>query len=97
MILSIVKYGNPVLRKKGVRIERITADIERLILDMLDTMHVARGVGLAAQQVGHALQLAIVDVTGLVDRPSTLHLEGHPANASWVATSTVPPGITYAR
>jgi peptide deformylase len=79
MLLSIVKYGHPVLRKKGARIERITPEIERLILDMLETMRIARGVGLAAQQVGHALQLAIVDVTGVVDRPSTLHLEGQPA------------------
>src|SRR5258708_27897660 len=80
MVLPIVKYGDPVLRKKGARIERVTADIERLILDMMETMHIARGVGLAAQQVGHALQLTIVDVTGVVDRPSTLHLDGQPAN-----------------
>jgi peptide deformylase len=82
MLLSIVKYGNPVLRKKGARIETVTPDIERLIADMLETMRVARGVGLAAQQVGHALQLAIVDVTGATDRPSTLHLENQPADVA---------------
>ena len=80
MLLSIIKYGHPVLRKKGARIERVTAEIERLISDMMETMRIARGVGLAAQQVGHALQLTIVDVTGVVDRPSTLHLEGQPAD-----------------
>jgi peptide deformylase len=80
MLLSIVKYGHPVLRQKGARIEKITADIERLITDMLDTMHVARGVGLAAQQVGQALQLTILDVTGVSDRPSTLEIEGKPAD-----------------
>jgi len=69
-----------VLRKKGARIEKVTADIERLILDMIETMRIARGVGLAAQQVGCALQLAIVDVTGVADRPSTLDVEGRPVN-----------------
>ncbi len=95
MILPIVRYGHPVLRKKGARIEKVTADIERLILDMLDTMHVARGVGLAAQQVGHALQLAILDVTGVVDRPSTLHVDGKPANMeSFMPVVLINPEIT---
>lgn len=76
MILPIVKYGDPVLRKKGARIDSITPEIEGLIADMKETMYAAKGVGLAAQQVGHALQLAIVDVTGVTDRPSTLRLQG---------------------
>lgn len=76
MKLSVVKYGNPVLRKKGERIERVTPEIKRLIEDMLETMHEARGIGLAAQQVGRALQLTVVDVSGVEDRPSTLKVDG---------------------
>jgi peptide deformylase len=79
MVLPIVKYGSPVLRKKGARIEKITPEIKQLVADMIDAMHAARGVGLAAQQVGHALQLAIVDVTGVTDRPSTLEWKGRPS------------------
>lgn len=79
MILEIVKYGHPVLRKKGARLERITPEISQLIADMLDTMRAAHGVGLAAQQVGHALQLAVLDVREVTDRPSTLHLNDQPA------------------
>jgi len=95
MLLSIIKYGHPVLRKKGARIERVTAEIERLISDMMDTMRIARGVGLAAQQVGHALQLTIVDVTGVVDRPSTLHLEGQPADVeAFMPVILINPEIT---
>ena len=45
MILPIVKYGHPVLRQKGARIEKVTAQIETLIADMLETMHKAAGVG----------------------------------------------------
>ena len=78
MILPIVKYGHPVLRKKGDRIQKITPEILRLIADMMETMRAARGVGLAAQQIGRPLQLAVADVSEITDRPSTLHLEGKP-------------------
>jgi peptide deformylase len=80
MVLPIVKYGHPVLRQKGTRIEKITREIEQLVADMFDTMHDAAGVGLAAQQVGHALQLTVIDVRGVKDRPSTLELDGKPAD-----------------
>lgn len=82
MILPIVKYGHPVLRKKGARIETITPEILQLIQDMFDTMEANHGVGLAAQQVGHALQLTVMDVTGITDRPSTLELHGQPTDVS---------------
>ncbi len=76
MILDIVKYGHPVLRQKGARLEKINAEITQLIADMLETVHAAKGVGLAAQQVGRALQLTVLDVRGATDRPSTFHRDG---------------------
>ncbi|MBC8244972.1 MAG: peptide deformylase [Verrucomicrobia bacterium] len=78
MLLEIVKYGDPVLRQKGERVEEITPEIKQLIDDMLETMHEAHGIGLAAQQVGKALQLATVDVTDVEDRPSRMSLGGEP-------------------
>jgi peptide deformylase len=81
MVLPIVKYGNPVLRQKGTRIEQITPEIEELISDMFETMHAAHGVGLAAQQIGRNLQLTVIDVsTADKERPSTLELNGKPAD-----------------
>ena len=62
MVLPIVIYGDPVLRERGKDITEITDDIRELAENMLETMHDAHGVGLAAQQVGHALQLAVVEV-----------------------------------
>ena len=50
--------------------------IRALASDMLETMHAANGVGLAAQQVGEALQLTVLDVSEVEDRPSTLKLNG---------------------
>jgi peptide deformylase len=80
MILDIVKYGNPVLRKKGEKIEHISPEIKKLILDMFETMEENHGVGLAAQQVGVAKQLTVIDVRAVTDRPSTLELNGEPAD-----------------
>lgn len=80
MILPVVQYGNPVLRKKGARIEKISAELQQLIDDMFETMKAARGVGLAAQQIGQALQLTVIDVRGVTDRPSRLELNGEPAD-----------------
>lgn len=76
MILPIVKYGHPVLRQKGARIAEITPEIRKLIADMLETMHLASGVGLAAQQVAQPVQLAVFDVREVHDRPSTLEVGG---------------------
>lgn len=80
MILEVVKYGHPALRRKGERIEKITAEVRQLIADMFETMYAAKGVGLAAQQVGKALQLTVLDVRGATDRPSTLEVEGKEAS-----------------
>jgi peptide deformylase len=82
MILPVTQYGNPVLRQKGPRIEKITPAIKQLIADMFETMRENHGVGLAAQQVGHALQLTVIDVTESTDRPSTLELDGQPAEVT---------------
>jgi peptide deformylase len=78
MILEIVQYGHPALRAKGRRIEKIDARIHALAQEMLETMYDAEGVGLAAQQIGLPVQLCVVDVKGVKDRPSTLRIAGHP-------------------
>ena len=82
MVLPVVKFGTPVLRQKGARIEAITPTIKKLIADMLETMYAHKGVGLAAQQVGLALQLTVIDVRGVTDRPSSLEVEGQPVDVS---------------
>jgi len=76
MKLPIVKYGNPILRAQGKRIEEVDERIRSLAADMLETMHAANGIGLAAQQVGAALQLTVLDVSQVEDRPSLMKLNG---------------------
>ena len=78
MILPILQYGDPGLRAKGNRIEIIDDRIRELAANMLETMHAAHGVGLAAQQIGEALQLTVLDISAVEDdRPSTLKLDGN--------------------
>lgn len=76
MILEIVKYGHPVLRERGARVKEISAEVRRLIADMFETMYESKGIGLAAQQIGVASQLTVIDVRGIADRPSTLEIGG---------------------
>src|SRR5438309_1948171 len=82
MVLPIVKYGHPALRQKGQRVEKITRVIEDLVTDMFETMYRAAGIGLAAQQVGKALQLTVLDIRAVKDRPSTLEIEGKAAEVA---------------
>jgi peptide deformylase len=60
---EICIYPDPVLRNKTARVERIDSTLDRLIEDMVETMHAAPGVGLAANQVGVPLQLAVIDLS----------------------------------
>ena len=63
MILPIVVYGDPVLRKKCVDIEKTHENLSQLIKDMYETMYHASGVGLAAPQIGKAIRLFVIDAS----------------------------------
>jgi len=95
MILPIVKFGDPILRTKGAAVEKVTPEVKQLIADMFETMYEAAGVGLAAQQVGKALQLTVIDVRAVKDRPSTLELDGEAADvAAFMPLALINPKIT---
>lgn len=63
MILPIVAYGDPVLRKVGVEITADYTELETLITNMKETMYNASGVGLAAPQIGKSIRLFIIDAS----------------------------------
>ncbi len=75
MTLAIVHYNAPVLRQKGAPVAAFDADLVRLAADMVATMHDARGIGLAAQQIGRAIQLCVVDMRE-TDRDFSWVLDG---------------------
>lgn len=69
MILPIIAYGDSVLKKKAVEIDKDYPKLNELIANMYDTMYGAHGVGLAAPQVGLAIRLFLVDAEPFADDP----------------------------
>ena len=67
MILPIVAYGDPVLRKKAVEIPEDYPNLKELVENMFETMYNASGVGIAAPQIGKAIRLFVVDATPFAD------------------------------
>jgi peptide deformylase len=68
-VLEILQIGNPILRRRGVKVTRFDRGLARLAEDMLETMHNAKGVGLAAPQVGVSTRLIIVEMPDDEDYP----------------------------
>ena len=68
-VLEILQIGNPILRRRGVKVTRFDRGLARLADDMLETMHAANGVGLAAPQVGVSTRLIIVEMPDDEDYP----------------------------
>ena len=67
MILPIIAYGDPVLRKKGKEVSEDYPELKELIDNMWDTMYNALGVGLAAPQIGLPLRLFLIDPAPFAD------------------------------
>ncbi len=62
MSLEIVTFGDPILRVRAETVARVTVEYKHLVDNMMETMHAADGVGLAAQQVGRTVSICIVDI-----------------------------------
>ncbi|MGA8366733.1 MAG: peptide deformylase [Candidatus Acidiferrales bacterium] len=84
MIHPIVKYGDPVLETPAKAVEKFGEELARLVADMFESMYAARGVGLAAPQIGIGLRLAVIDVSDgknpeakiVCANPEMIHVEG---------------------
>lgn len=75
MVYPIVKYGQPVLETEGATITEFnTPELHQLVADMFESMYAARGVGLAAPQIGIGKRLAVIDVTSGEDPSQKLVL-----------------------
>jgi peptide deformylase len=74
MIYPIVKFGDPVLEKPAAEVTNFDEELKKLIEDMFESMYAARGVGLAAPQIGISKRIAVVDVTFKEDAKAKLVL-----------------------
>jgi peptide deformylase len=84
MIHPIVKLGDPVLETPARPVQKFDEELQKLVADMFESMYAARGVGLAAPQIGISLRLAVIDVTDgknpeakiVCANPEIIHAEG---------------------
>jgi len=98
MLLEIVKYGDPVLRTPGKKIDQITDDIRGLARDMIETMRHAEGVGLAAQQVGRALQICVIEIPDDASAPGDMLINGAAVDiTSYMPLVLINPELCYSQ
>jgi peptide deformylase len=96
MVREIVLYGDPVLREKCKPVPAITSDLHALAADMVETMHAADGVGLAAPQIGIGIQFAVVDVTGAEEPMTYLKVNGEDAKLEdWMPLQFMNPVLSF--
>ena len=69
MALKVYKYGEAVLRERAQPVAIVTDELRNLAEEMIDTMHKARGVGLAAQQVGRLAKMCVIDIPEGCEEP----------------------------
>ena len=74
MIYPIVKFGDPVLEKPAEKVTVFDEDLKKLVEDMFESMYAARGVGLAAPQIGISRRIAVIDITFKEDPSAKLVL-----------------------
>jgi len=84
MTLSIRYYGDPVLKERGRKVDLFDDQLSKLAHDMLALMHLSDGIGLAAQQVGLALQFCVMEIPDHPDYPITCILDGKSLSPSLI-------------
>ena len=67
--LPLFIYDDPVLRRKAKPVRQVDDDLRKLAADMMETMHLDHGIGLAANQVGSLQRIIVVDVSGMEETP----------------------------
>src|ERR1700758_3480517 len=106
MIYPIVKYGNAVLEKPAEPITEFGDELKKLVEDMFESMYEAKGVGLAAPQIGISKRLAVIDVSFKEDpqaklvlvNPEIIHTEGkHTQNEGCLSIPEFRESVTRPR
>lgn len=82
MILPIVAYGDPVLKKEAEEIDENYPDLDKLIADMWETMYGSNGVGLAAPQIGKSIRLFVIDASSFAEPDDDGKVDPRAANCA---------------
>ncbi len=86
MVLPIVAYGNPVLRKVGINITPEYPNLNTLIESMWETMYNSNGVGLAAPQINHAIRLFVIDSVQVLEGLEDDEKDSYPGDEGFKGT-----------
>lgn len=97
MSLPIVHFNDPILRKKGEPVADFGPELRKLAQAMIDTMHAAEGIGLAAQQIGEARQLCVVDLRESSEDFDWLLDGAHPPLSLFMPMIIANPVVTIAK
>ena len=101
MIYEVVKYGDPILDRPTEPVTQFDAELKKLVEDMFESMYEAKGVGLAANQIGIAKRLAVIDIS-FKDNPAEKLVLVNPKIApnwpwAWPCTLNPMPTRPYAQ
>jgi peptide deformylase len=94
MPLKIVQFNEPILRKKGARVTAFNAALNKLAEGMIESMHAAEGIGLAAQQIGQAIQLCVIDLRPVEAKFDWEYDGAHPPLELFMPLVLVNPEVT---
>jgi len=106
MIYTIVKFGDPMLKKKAASVTLFDEELQKLVDDMFESMYAAHGVGLAAPQIGISKRLAVIDTSFKEDpdaklvlaNPEIIHTEGrHTQNEGCLSIPEFRESVTRPR
>ncbi len=86
MVLPIIAYGNPVLRKVGINITPEYPHLKTLIENMWETMYNSNGVGLAAPQINHAIRLFVIDSLQVLEGLEDDEKDSYPGDEGYKGT-----------
>lgn len=92
MILPIVAYGSPILRRVAATVEANHPDLDKLLADMWETMYYSNGVGLAAPQINRSLRIFLVDSVQIFENMEPEEREAYP-NDSGIKAAFINPEI----
>jgi peptide deformylase len=85
--LPIFVAPDPCLKVKAKAVDEVDADIKQLMDDMMEPMHAANGIGLAAPQVGKALQVLVIDIAKVDEKPQPLFMAN--PEITWISEDLV--------
>ena len=73
-VLKLYEYPHPILKQKTEKVEKVDAEVKKLLDDMLETMYASNGCGLAAPQIGVSKRIVVIDIAHEDEEPNPIYM-----------------------